>query len=106
MEEIKKNRILLAVLAITILNLVIFGLGGILIEKTATRVIEKLKKDYSPSPYGPGFDPDKISPTSINLTHGGFPSRLAFDEKSQVVSGKKVVWRQNWEAERGFSPLQ
>lgn len=29
-------------------------------EKITKKVIEKLEKDYCPSPYGPGIDPDKI----------------------------------------------
>jgi len=28
-------------------------------------VIEDLKRDYCPSPYGPGFDPDKIDVTEF-----------------------------------------
>jgi hypothetical protein len=32
------------------------GIGG----KVADVVIERLKQKYSPSPYGPGIDPDKI----------------------------------------------
>lgn len=37
------------------------GVGGkVFINKVADVVVEKLKKDYSPNPYGPGIDPDKI----------------------------------------------
>ena len=39
----------------------VVGLGGkFVINKVADCVIQKLQKDYSPSPYGPGLDPDKI----------------------------------------------
>lgn len=31
-----------------------------LMDKIADRVIEKLEKEYSPSPYGPGLDPDRV----------------------------------------------
>jgi hypothetical protein len=42
--------------------LLLVGLGGnFLLDKIADRVIQRLQKEYSPSPYGPGFDPDKIS---------------------------------------------
>jgi len=34
--------------------------GNWIIDKVADRVIQKLQKEYSPSPYGPGVDPDKI----------------------------------------------
>ena len=46
--------------------LLIFGIGGkLFVDKVADVVIEKLKKDYSPSPYGPGNDPDKIDVAKI-----------------------------------------
>lgn len=38
---------------------IIFG-EKILIDKIADRVVKKLQKEYSPSPYGPGFNPDLI----------------------------------------------
>lgn len=34
--------------------------GKFLIDRIADRVIQKLQKDYSPSPYGPGIDPDRL----------------------------------------------
>ena len=34
-------------------------------EKIADVVVKKLQKDYSPSPYGPGIDPDKIDVEKI-----------------------------------------
>jgi uncharacterized protein involved in cysteine biosynthesis len=30
-------------------------------DKIADKVIQKLQKEYCPSPYGPGIDPDKIN---------------------------------------------
>lgn len=37
----------------------------ILVDKIADRVILKLQKDYSPSPYGPGIDPDKLDANKL-----------------------------------------
>ena len=34
--------------------------GNFFVNKVADRVIQRLQKEYSPSPYGPGLDPDKI----------------------------------------------
>jgi len=46
--------------------MLVIGIGGkIFVDKVADVVIEKLKKDYSPSPYGPGIDPDKIDVSKI-----------------------------------------
>lgn len=42
-----------------ILLFVIFG-SKVIVNKVADQVIQKLQKDYSPSPYGPGIDPDKL----------------------------------------------
>jgi hypothetical protein len=39
---------------------VVAVIGNVFVDFTADRVIEKLEKDYSPSPYGPGIDPDKV----------------------------------------------
>tara|TARA_Y100000034_G_scaffold130673_1_gene189683 strand:- start:1386 stop:1709 length:324 start_codon:yes stop_codon:yes gene_type:complete len=40
--------------------------GDFFVDKVADRVIEKLQKPYGPSPYGPGFDPDKINVNAFN----------------------------------------
>lgn len=54
------KKLLYTVGSLTVL-LLIFGLGTkIFVDKVADKVIYKLQKDYSPSPYGPGIDPDKI----------------------------------------------
>ena len=51
------------VLIIVALVVLIFGVGigyKVLVNKVTDQVIERIQKEYSPSPYGPGFDPDKI----------------------------------------------
>lgn len=100
MEEFKKNKVLLFVVALTLINLLVFGLGKIVIEKISDRVIEKLQKEYSPSPYGPGFDPDKVSPSVLDLKHGRFQDELAYYQGAV----EKTVWQHDWESERGFTP--
>ena len=37
----------------------------IIVDKVADRVIQKLQREYSPSPFSPGFDPDKIDINKI-----------------------------------------
>ena len=52
---------LLWIIGILVAVMIVMGFGSkILVDKIADRVIQKLQKDYSPSPYGPGFDPDRI----------------------------------------------
>ena len=54
------KRLIWAVIILAI-SMVLVGVGSrILVDKIADRVILKLQKNYSPSPYGPGIDPDKL----------------------------------------------
>ena len=60
MNTTLNNKFFWIVAALTGVMLVI-GIGGkLFVDKVADVVVEKLKKEYSPSPYGPGIDPDKI----------------------------------------------
>ncbi len=59
------NRFFWIVVGLTAVMLFL-GVGGkFLVDKVADVVVEKLKRDYSPSPYGPGIDPDKIDMDKI-----------------------------------------
>lgn len=61
------NNRLLWILGIIVVLMFAISFGGkIFIDKVADRVIQRLQKDYSPSPYGPGLDPDRINWDSIN----------------------------------------
>lgn len=60
------NKLVYVFVALTVL-LLVFGLGTkVFVDKVADRVIQKLQKDYSPSPYGPGIDPDKLDLSKIS----------------------------------------
>jgi len=98
MENLKNNKILIALVVITSVNLLFFVFGKILIEKITTNVIEKLQKEYSPSPYGPGFDPDKVDPRIFEKT--------SEDLLNNYGAVTNHFWRQSWELDRGFSLLQ
>lgn len=60
MNKLVENKLFVpAVLAVV--SLLFFLLcNKIMVEKVADRVIQKLQRDYAPSPFAPGFDPDKI----------------------------------------------
>jgi len=65
MNNITENKLFLPVVALAILFLgLVFG-HKIIIDKVADRVIYKLQKEYSPSPFSPGFDPDKIDVNKV-----------------------------------------
>jgi len=55
-----KNLIVAAVtLTVVLFATISFNL---VVNQIADRVIQKLKRDYVPGPYQPGFDPDKVDP--------------------------------------------
>ncbi len=65
----KEQMILLAFAASLLLFLLVGVFGATLVAKfppVRNAVIQGLEKDYSPSPYGPGFDPDKINVNDFN----------------------------------------
>lgn len=110
MEELKKNKVFLVLVGVTALNIVIFFLGKFFIEKAADRVIQKLQKEYSPSPYGPGFDPDRVNTDAFKAnrrffevkTNGSGAQGLSLQEKVKASD----VWREKFEIERGANPEQ
>jgi len=53
------NKLLWIVIGLTVIMLIVGG-GSKLVNKISDEVIKKLQKEYSPSPYGPGIDPDKL----------------------------------------------
>ena len=61
------NKLLYVFLALTGLIL-IFSLGvNFFVDKVSDRVIQRLKQDYSPSPYGPTIDPDKVDLSKVHV---------------------------------------
>jgi hypothetical protein len=47
--------------------LFLVGVGSkVFTDRIVAAVVDKLKKEYSPSPYGPGIDPDKIDMSKIS----------------------------------------
>lgn len=59
------NKLLWIIVGLSLVMIAIGLSGSVLIDKISDRVIEKLQKDYSPSPYGPGIDPDKLDVQKI-----------------------------------------
>lgn len=80
--EKNNSKLLWVVVALTVTMIVVGVSSKFLVDKIADRVIQKLQKEYSPSPYGPGIDPDKLD-----------PDKLIQSSESQSVNG----WNQTWE---------
>lgn len=112
MDDLLKNKFLWVVALITFVNLFAFMGGKLVVNKAADEVIERLRQDYSPSPYGPGLDPDKLQPQSqtqpktVAAVDG---QKLYLEMKASqtplVVQtlANSQQWREEWERERGFS---
>ena len=66
MKNLKSKQVLLIVVGAFAVIMGLFIVGDIVINKVADRVIERLEKDYCPSPYGPGLDPDKVPVTNFH----------------------------------------
>lgn len=61
------NKKALIVIAVLFGAMLLFSVGfNVLVDRVADRVIHKIYKDYSPSPYGPGVDPDKLDINVFN----------------------------------------
>jgi hypothetical protein len=60
----KENKNIFLILVVSILVLLI--LYPVVENRIVTKVIDKLKKEYSPGPYAPGFDPNKIDTDFFN----------------------------------------
>lgn len=107
MENILKKPLFWFVAVLTLFNVGVFIVGKVVINKAADAVIHKLQKDYSPSPYGPGLDPDRVDVNSIKqqrlymeLARRG--NAVSYDGSVQQVEMPSDLWLTEWEADRGF----
>lgn len=97
-DTLKKSVLFWVVISFTALNLSAFLFSKYIIHQTTIKVLEKLQKDYSPSPYGPGFDPDKVNIDGLKqqpAPGAAFP--VVFTE------GNDHAWEAGWEKARGFN---
>jgi hypothetical protein len=102
------NKIIWILVVITVFNVAAFFLGKAIIEKAADRAIQKLQKEYSPSPYGPGFDPDRfnLNEAKVKVSIENVPQEVKIVGESQEQSNVRrfaeiVRWREEWERSRG-----
>jgi hypothetical protein len=108
MKDILENKLLLVVLVLgLVLGAVIVG-GKVVIDKVTTKVIQKLQKDYSPGPYAPGFDPDRVNPNfwrqqqqqppQQQFPPNQVPPNSQFPPNTPLPT--PVDWRTDWENQR------
>lgn len=107
MDDLKNNKLVWVVIATSVF---LFGIIGfrLMVNQVSNHVIEQLQKEYSPSPYGPGVDPDKVSPDVLQQQPRRAIQQLPsnnyqlFQEDGRVAL-ESSVWREDWERERGFT---
>jgi len=116
MENLLKNKLVWMAGLLVMFNVLFFVGSKVIVEKAADAVINKLEKEYSPSPYGPGFDPDKVTPETvrrrallqdyIDSKNGEQALYLEGDHSNPTFAKMKAAdeWRAGWEQERGFNP--
>ena len=124
MRDFLENKVVLVVAVFIMANLLVFLGSKIIIARAADKVIEKLQKEYSPSPYGPGVDPDRFNSDTVKKLPAppppsSPPSAKAYmelrtlpgeegEEAMHTPSVQKMTetasaWREDWEKERGFN---
>ena len=96
-EELKNKKFLWAIAALTVFNVSIYIFSPLIVDIVADRVIEKLEREYSPSPYGPGFDPDKVNLDNLKK---GRQKNNEEEEAYFPVNYKKENWASEWEKSR------
>ena len=100
MDDISNKKLFYFIIALAVMNVIVTCVSStIIVERAANRVIQKLEKEYSPSPFGPGIDPDKVDLDKIKAQtkiEEEEPTKVSFTEKpsSQL---------DDWESQRGFS---
>jgi hypothetical protein len=98
MNNKNSNKLLWIVIILTVV-MVGVGLGSkVLVDKVADRVIQKLQKEYSPSPYGPGIDPDKLDPEKLRKGPAGPP--ITNPPATKVTQPTTGGWDGEWEKQR------
>lgn len=100
-----KNNSNILLLVVIVLTMVMLGVGNkVLVDKIANQVIQKLQKEYSPSPYGPGIDPDKLDLEKLKKeSNAPLPPFKAIQPVlSEPVLSDGVVsnWNDDWESQR------
>ena len=91
MNEVLENKWVRVVAILFVVFVVLVVFNNAIVERTADRVIEKLQKEYTPGPYAPGFDPDKVNPDLWQDDKVAIPSIEWRDPKT---------WDEDWEAQR------
>ena len=98
LKELAENKLLWVALVICVLLVGAVSCGPYLMDRMADRVIERLLKEYSPGPYSPGFDPDKVDPNAWH--HRSLQPEQANQSSSRWEDQSPKDWNRQWEDQR------
>lgn len=105
MNDLLNNKLFWVVAVLGVLLIVVGGGSKFFVDKVADRVIHKLQKEYSPSPYGPGLDPDRIDyekmrQKSPNPPTGPQVAPPPRQVTTPVKTSTTATWEEDWEKQR------
>lgn len=60
MDAQKEDKLFYLAIGLCILVLVAYFGGNFMLDRLSDKVIIKIKRQYTPGPYQPGFDPDIV----------------------------------------------
>jgi hypothetical protein len=91
LQELWDNKWLRVVAILLFVFVVLVVRDYVMVNKTADKVIEKLRKEYAPGPYAPGFDPDKVNPDL-------WKNKTIYE--SIEWKDPTDTWEEDWESQR------
>jgi hypothetical protein len=100
-EQLKQHKVAI-LLGFLTANIFMLGFSELMIRRTTTRVIQRLEKKYSPSPYGPGLNPDLLNAPKGMDTTKKQKTNLEINE-NETSSEIKSGFLSSWESERAKS---
>lgn len=114
MSDLLNNKLVWLAGLLVLFNVMFFFGSKLIVDKAVDKVMDKLER-YSPSPYGPSYDPDKMTPetlkrrallqTYLEQKAGGRAILLDSEGNPKLQKVKFTDdWRNDWEKQRGFSP--
>lgn len=95
-----------AILILFVLTIALLFVGKTYVVKGLSKaVVEELKRTYTPGPYQPGFDPDKIDPKVFQQnTQPNVVQTQRFQDLPPPVTAPYLEqpqnWNQMWESQR------
>lgn len=95
MKELFENKLTWVAIALLVFLGFAVLMTTVVADKVTNQVIERLQKEYSPGPYSPGFDPDKVNPNFWRNQQQNQPQQ--FGPQKTSTTGD---WNADWERQR------